>query len=208
MRGKRAKRASSKRSNSSASVCNNWEEDEQGFGSDGSESWKDNLGMNRINFDELAMNVPVCTCTGPPQPCYRKKKKTPPQFILLRPRKPHLPLSVSAGEGVASAPFPSLSPEIITSPHFNFFVAVLRAHFSRLTFCHVAWILACTVREAELRVLPMELVRCPVVGIRGGFRRAVVFLHTDEPSGSRTGPDGIRFDSWQLEKIESKAFDE
>ncbi|GER35877.1 cytochrome P450, partial [Striga asiatica] len=31
-----------------------------------------------------------------------------------------------------------------------------------------------------------------------------VFLHTDEPSGSRTGPDGIQFDSWQLEKIESK----
>ncbi|GER39844.1 indoleacetamide hydrolase, partial [Striga asiatica] len=35
---------------------------------------------------------------------------------------------------------------------------------------------------------------------------ACLFLHTDEPSGSRTGPDGIRFDSWQLEKIESKLF--
>ncbi|GER29610.1 GAGA-binding transcriptional activator [Striga asiatica] len=58
-RGKRAKRASSKRSNSAASVCNNWEEDEQGFGSDGSESWKDNLGLNQINFDESAMPVPV-----------------------------------------------------------------------------------------------------------------------------------------------------
>ncbi|CAA0834166.1 Protein BASIC PENTACYSTEINE4 [Striga hermonthica] len=69
-RGKRAKRAAGKRSNS-ASVCNWDEEEEQGFGSEGGESWKDNLGLNQINFDESAMPVPVCTCTGSPQPCYR-----------------------------------------------------------------------------------------------------------------------------------------
>ncbi|KAL7102185.1 hypothetical protein ACP275_08G103600 [Erythranthe tilingii] len=34
-------------------------------------SWKDNLGLNQINFDDSAMPVPVCTCTGAPQPCYR-----------------------------------------------------------------------------------------------------------------------------------------
>lgn len=34
-------------------------------------SWKDNLGLNQINFDESSMPVPVCTCTGSPQPCYR-----------------------------------------------------------------------------------------------------------------------------------------
>ncbi|KAL3838965.1 hypothetical protein ACJIZ3_023556 [Penstemon smallii] len=34
-------------------------------------SWKDNLGLNQINFDESAMPVPVCSCTGSPQPCYR-----------------------------------------------------------------------------------------------------------------------------------------
>ncbi|XP_073293657.1 protein BASIC PENTACYSTEINE6-like [Primulina huaijiensis] len=34
-------------------------------------SWKDNLGLNQISFDDSAMPVPVCTCTGSPQPCYR-----------------------------------------------------------------------------------------------------------------------------------------
>ncbi|XP_051141133.1 protein BASIC PENTACYSTEINE6-like [Andrographis paniculata] len=34
-------------------------------------SWKDNLGLNQINFDESSMPVPICTCTGSPQPCYR-----------------------------------------------------------------------------------------------------------------------------------------
>lgn len=34
-------------------------------------SWKDNLGLNQINFDESAMPVPVCSCTGTPQPCYK-----------------------------------------------------------------------------------------------------------------------------------------
>lgn len=34
-------------------------------------SWKDNMGLNQINFDESAMPVPVCSCTGSPQPCYR-----------------------------------------------------------------------------------------------------------------------------------------
>lgn len=34
-------------------------------------SWKNNLGLNQINFDESSMPVPVCTCTGSPQPCYR-----------------------------------------------------------------------------------------------------------------------------------------
>ncbi|KAJ0445443.1 putative transcription factor GAGA-Binding-like family [Helianthus annuus] len=35
------------------------------------EAWKDELGLNQVNFDETAMPVPVCSCTGVPQPCYR-----------------------------------------------------------------------------------------------------------------------------------------
>lgn len=35
------------------------------------EAWKDQLGLNQVNFDESAMPVPVCSCTGVPQPCYR-----------------------------------------------------------------------------------------------------------------------------------------
>nr|GMC96935.1 barley B recombinant-like protein D [Ipomoea batatas] len=35
------------------------------------ETWKENLGLNQINFDESAMPVPVCSCTGTPQPCYK-----------------------------------------------------------------------------------------------------------------------------------------
>ncbi|PHT87418.1 hypothetical protein T459_09524 [Capsicum annuum] len=34
-------------------------------------SWKDNLWLNQINFDESAMPVMVCSCTGTPQPCYK-----------------------------------------------------------------------------------------------------------------------------------------
>ncbi|CAI9110907.1 OLC1v1011008C1 [Oldenlandia corymbosa var. corymbosa] len=34
-------------------------------------TWKDNLGLNQINFDETSMPVPVCSCTGTPQPCYK-----------------------------------------------------------------------------------------------------------------------------------------
>lgn len=34
-------------------------------------AWKDNLGLNQVNFDESAMPVPVCSCTGVPQPCYK-----------------------------------------------------------------------------------------------------------------------------------------
>ncbi|KAJ9564559.1 hypothetical protein OSB04_000525 [Centaurea solstitialis] len=35
------------------------------------EAWKDQLGLNQVNFDETSMPVPVCSCTGVPQPCYR-----------------------------------------------------------------------------------------------------------------------------------------
>nr|ADV59373.1 GAGA-binding transcriptional activator [Triphysaria pusilla] len=55
---------------------NGWDND-QSFESDEDNlekqvvSWKDNLGLNQINFDDSAMPVPVCTCTGSPQPCYR-----------------------------------------------------------------------------------------------------------------------------------------
>ncbi|PIN10447.1 hypothetical protein CDL12_16969 [Handroanthus impetiginosus] len=68
--GKRAAEGLSKEVNS-----NGWN-NEQGLESDDEDldkqvSWKDNLGLNQINFDESAMPVPVCTCTGSPQPCYR-----------------------------------------------------------------------------------------------------------------------------------------
>ncbi|GER26812.1 glycosyl hydrolase family 10 protein, partial [Striga asiatica] len=147
--------------------------------------------------------------------------------------------AAAAGDGIA--PFPSLSPEVITSPpHFDFFAAVLRALFSRLTFCHTAWILASTVRLSESTrsgpPIPSragsrrfgKLSRAYSPRVRGGLRRAVgaqphadsvlrqpylrhpfaPLPYTDEPSGSRTGPDGILFGSWQWEKIESKVFDE
>ncbi|KAL6959967.1 GAGA binding protein-like [Sarracenia purpurea var. burkii] len=48
------------------------------LGSDGedldeqSALWKeDSLGLNQVNFDESSMPVPVCSCTGIPQPCYK-----------------------------------------------------------------------------------------------------------------------------------------
>ncbi|KAK6150704.1 hypothetical protein DH2020_015636 [Rehmannia glutinosa] len=60
---------------SKSPASNGWD-NEQSFESDEDDlekqvSWKDNLGLNQINFDESAMPVPVCTCTGSPQPCYR-----------------------------------------------------------------------------------------------------------------------------------------
>ncbi|XP_059645357.1 protein BASIC PENTACYSTEINE6-like isoform X2 [Cornus florida] len=33
--------------------------------------WKDELGFNQVDFDESTMPVPVCSCTGAPQPCYK-----------------------------------------------------------------------------------------------------------------------------------------
>lgn len=71
--GKRTAEAPSKQVNSA--TYNGWA-NEQGLESDEEYldkqvSWKDNLGLNQINFDESAMPVPVCTCTGSPQPCYR-----------------------------------------------------------------------------------------------------------------------------------------
>ncbi|KAG8383752.1 hypothetical protein BUALT_Bualt04G0046500 [Buddleja alternifolia] len=62
-------------SSSKQVISNDWnnerdmESDEEDV--DKQVSWKDNLGLNQINFDESAMPVPVCSCTGSPQPCYR-----------------------------------------------------------------------------------------------------------------------------------------
>uniref|UniRef100_A0A5B7A3Y6 GAGA-binding transcriptional activator n=1 Tax=Davidia involucrata TaxID=16924 RepID=A0A5B7A3Y6_DAVIN len=33
--------------------------------------WKDDSGLYQVNFDESTMPVPVCSCTGVPQPCYK-----------------------------------------------------------------------------------------------------------------------------------------
>ncbi|KAL1812529.1 hypothetical protein ACET3Z_022594 [Daucus carota] len=33
--------------------------------------WKDSLELNQVNFDDSAMPIPVCSCTGVPQPCYK-----------------------------------------------------------------------------------------------------------------------------------------
>ncbi|KAK4416794.1 Barley B recombinant-like protein D [Sesamum alatum] len=71
--GKRMAEGMSKQVNPAPS--NGWNT-QQDFESDEEDldkqvSWKDNLGLNQINFDESAMPVPVCTCTGSPQPCYR-----------------------------------------------------------------------------------------------------------------------------------------
>ncbi|KAL7608811.1 barley B recombinant-like protein D [Lactuca sativa] len=35
------------------------------------EEWKDESELNQVSFDDLTMPVPVCSCTGVPQPCYR-----------------------------------------------------------------------------------------------------------------------------------------
>lgn len=58
-------------------TLNDWE-NEQNFGGDDENPenrhvvvWNDNLGLNQVNFDESAMPVPVCSCTGVPQPCYK-----------------------------------------------------------------------------------------------------------------------------------------
>lgn len=52
-------------------------ENEQDFGRDDVNlnrqhgEWTNNLGLNEVNFDELALPVPVCSCTGVPKPCYK-----------------------------------------------------------------------------------------------------------------------------------------
>lgn len=33
--------------------------------------WKDDWGLDQVNFDYSAMPTPVCSCTGVPQPCYK-----------------------------------------------------------------------------------------------------------------------------------------
>ncbi|XP_057976353.1 protein BASIC PENTACYSTEINE6-like [Malania oleifera] len=33
--------------------------------------WRDNLGLNQVNFDESSMPAPVCSCTGEVQQCYK-----------------------------------------------------------------------------------------------------------------------------------------
>ncbi|KAK9052517.1 hypothetical protein SSX86_029146 [Deinandra increscens subsp. villosa] len=60
-------RAGSKRVN----VVNIKRDDEECSGDAQLEAWKDELGLNQVSFDEAAMPVPVCSCTGVPQPCYR-----------------------------------------------------------------------------------------------------------------------------------------
>lgn len=76
--GKRmAEESLSKQVNSNPAPNNDWSNVDQDYESDEEDldkqmvSWKDNLGLNQINFDDSAMPVPVCTCTGSPQPCYR-----------------------------------------------------------------------------------------------------------------------------------------
>lgn len=34
-------------------------------------AWKDNLGLNRVNFDYSALPIPICSCTGVPKSCYK-----------------------------------------------------------------------------------------------------------------------------------------
>lgn len=33
--------------------------------------WKDYLGLNLVDFDEATIAVPICSCTGEPQQCYK-----------------------------------------------------------------------------------------------------------------------------------------
>lgn len=73
--GKRTAESQSPSKQVNTNTYNGWN-NEQGLESDEDYlekqvSWKDNLGLNQINFDDSAMPVPVCTCTGSPQPCYR-----------------------------------------------------------------------------------------------------------------------------------------
>lgn len=43
------------------------EEDEDGMKSE----WRDDLGLNQVNFDGSSMPAPVCSCTGVLQQCYK-----------------------------------------------------------------------------------------------------------------------------------------
>ncbi|KAK1399065.1 hypothetical protein POM88_008928 [Heracleum sosnowskyi] len=59
-------------STSASNVC----KVEQDLGADENQDrqisgWKDNLELNQVNFDDSAMPIPVCSCTGVPQPCYK-----------------------------------------------------------------------------------------------------------------------------------------
>ncbi|KAL7255708.1 hypothetical protein ACSBR1_009770 [Camellia fascicularis] len=63
-------------SQAAMSTSNGWENEDDLVGEDEDLDgrlvmWKDNLGSNRVNFDESTMPVPVCSCTGLPQPCYK-----------------------------------------------------------------------------------------------------------------------------------------
>ncbi|KAA8531960.1 hypothetical protein F0562_006898 [Nyssa sinensis] len=33
--------------------------------------WDDDSGLNQVDYDDSAMPLPVCSCTGVPQPCYK-----------------------------------------------------------------------------------------------------------------------------------------
>lgn len=68
-KGKRKVEGLSKQVNSDAS--NGWIEESDDEIDKQLGTWKDNLGLNQINFDETSMPVPVCSCTGTPQPCYK-----------------------------------------------------------------------------------------------------------------------------------------
>lgn len=59
-------------STSTSNIC----KIEQDLGADENQDrqnagWKDNLELNQVNFDDSAMPIPVCSCTGVPQPCYK-----------------------------------------------------------------------------------------------------------------------------------------
>ncbi|THG12619.1 hypothetical protein TEA_005468 [Camellia sinensis var. sinensis] len=63
-------------SQAAMSTSNGWENEDDLVGEDEDLDgrlvmWKDNLGSNQVNFDESTMPVPVCSCTGLPQPCYK-----------------------------------------------------------------------------------------------------------------------------------------
>ncbi|KAI3712839.1 hypothetical protein L1987_71406 [Smallanthus sonchifolius] len=68
---KRTKSQSPRASSKRAVIVNIKPDYEESSGDAQLELWKDELGLNQVNFDETAMPVPVCSCTGVPQPCYR-----------------------------------------------------------------------------------------------------------------------------------------
>lgn len=63
--GKKGAEKISKVTNTSYDFGVHENQDRQNF------SWKDNLELNQVNYDDTAMPVPVCSCTGVPQPCYK-----------------------------------------------------------------------------------------------------------------------------------------